>query len=367
MIEQEPELERRAILYTGTLPHVYVPYNRGECFPIANDPDGLQGLDPSLAIVDEIGFQPIESWDSLRLAQGKRERSTVLGVGTPGFDRDNALFHVRKAIKEGAKLPGVSFTEYAAPEGCPISDRRAWRKANPAIGAGFLRESALTTDLAITQVGHFQTFRLGQWIDGVECWLGPSGRAVWEGLTSPWDFEDGAPTWLGVDVAIRHDTSAVVAIQKRPDGRYHATCRIWVPTDERPIDITDVMQHIRDLAERYSVQAVSFDPRFMDVPAKYLADEGIVMVEVPQTPERMTVACGGAYELIMRGGLTHDGDEAFATQVLNAVPRFSERGFILEKGKSRGKIDAAIGLALAYERVHRTEAVPDFNAGVAFG
>src|SRR3990167_6287323 len=48
-------------------PRIVVPFNEGELFPIANETDGLQGLDPSLAIVDEMGFQPVESWGSLRL------------------------------------------------------------------------------------------------------------------------------------------------------------------------------------------------------------------------------------------------------------------------------------------------------------
>ena len=319
-------------------------------------PDGLQGLDLSFAIVDEIGFQPIESWDSLLLGAGKRSRSLVVGVGTPGFDRENALFHVRKLRLEGAELPGVVYREFSAPEGCAIDDKKVWRKANPAIGAGFLRISALTTALGITPPDHFRLFRLGQWVEGVDCWLGANGRAIWEGLTAPWGFVEGAPTWVGVDVGLKHDSTAVVAVQRREDGRLHATCRLWVPSDDRPVDTTDVMQHIRDLADRYELRTVGYDPRFFDIPAKYLEDEGIPMFELPQSLERMTPAIGSLYELIRGGGLTHDGDEAFGTQVLNAVPRYNDRGFTLAKGKSRGRIDAAVALALAIDRVQREPA-----------
>ena len=374
MIHGDPELERRALIYTGvSTPRVFVPYNGGELFPMSNEVGGLQGLDPSLAIVDEIGFQPVESWDSLRMGAGKRERSTIIGVGTPGFDRDNALFHLRKAVDEGVKLPGFILREYAAREGCAVDDRRAWRAANPAIRAGFLRESALETDLGITPEAHFRMFRLGQWVEGTDAWLGANGRVVWEALTSPWDFVEGAPTWVGIDVGLKHDSTAVVAVQRRPDedghpaGRVHAVCRLWVPTADEPVDTTDVMQHIRELADRYDLQTVGYDPRFFDVPAKMLTDEGIAMVEQPQTLERMTPAVGGLYELIRGGGLTHDGDDAFGSQVLNATPRFNDRGFTLAKGKSRGRIDAAVALALAVDRVQREAVIPEFSAGVAFG
>jgi len=366
MIKAEPELLRRSLIYTGiSTPRVTVPFNEGELFPISNDPDGLLGLDPSLAIVDEIGFQPMESWDSLRMASGKRSSSLIVGVGTPGLDRDNALFHIRTAVLDGEKLPGLVFREYAAPDGCEIHDKKVWRRANPAIGAGFLRQSALETDLGITPEGHFRIFRLGQWVDGVDSWLGASGRSIWEGLTSPWDFVEGAPTWIGIDVGLKHDSTAVVVVQRRPADddhpeRFHAACRLWVPATDCPVDTTDVMQHIRELADRYDLQSVSYDPRFFDVPAKYLFDEGVPMVELPQSLERMTPAIGGLYELILKGGLTHDGDEAFSAQVLNAVQRFNDRGFTLAKGKSRGRIDAAVALALAIDRVQRE--VPEIPA-----
>jgi phage terminase large subunit-like protein len=341
----------RSLIYTGiSTPRVTVPFNEGELFPISNDPDGLQGLDPSLALIDEIGFQPQESFDSLRMASGKRSHSLIVGVGTPGFDRSNALYGIRQAVHEGGKLPGLVFTEFAAPDGCETSDRKAWRTANPAIAAGFLRPDALATDLGITPEGHFRIFRLGQWYDGVDSWLGASGRSVWDSLTAPYDLVEGAPTWVGVDVGLKRDSTAVVSVQKRPDGRYHAVCRSWVPKSDEPVDTTDVMQHIRELDGAYDLRAVSFDPRFFDVPAKMLADEGIAMIEVPQSPERMTPAIGNLYEIIVKGRLTHDGQPLFAAQVLNGVPRFNERGFTLAKGKSRGRIDAAIALALAVDR-----------------
>jgi len=356
MVRHHPELDGRCLIYTGiSTPRVYVPFNGGEMFPMSNDTDGLQGLDYSLAIVDEIGFQPPAAWDSLRLASGKRERSLAIGVGTPGLDRDNALFYLRNAVHEAGSLPGLVFHEYAAPAGYAIEDREGWQIANPALRAGFLRESALETDLGITPEGHFRVFRLGQWVDGVDSWLGPSGRAIWDALYAPQEPLLEAPTWVGVDVGLKRDSTAVVMVQKRPDGHLHAWCRLWIPVKDEPVDVTDVMGHIRDLAQRYRVEAVSFDPRFFDVPAKMLSDEGLRMVEVPQSVERMTTVCGSLLEIIKRGEIHHNNDEGFSTHVLNAVARVNERGFTLQKSKSRGRIDAAIALGLAVDRALHTE------------
>jgi phage terminase large subunit-like protein len=363
MIKADKELLSRVLIYTGIgTNRVTVPFNGGELFPISNDPDGLQGLDYSFALFDEIGFQPLESWDSLRLASGKRDRSLIVGVGTRGLDRENALHHLLKVYHEGTKLPGFVLHEHSAPLGKPVTDKASWRAANPAIRSGFLRQSALETDLGLTPEGHFRIFRLNQEWEGVDSWLGSDGRKHWDALRSPYEFADGASTWIGVDVGLKRDSTAVVALQRRPDGHLHAKCRLWLPTNDEPVDVTDVMQHIRNLAAQYHVEAVSFDPRFFDVPAKMLHDEGLAMVEIPQSVERMTPACGNLLEIIKRAELRHDGDYAFATQVLNAVPRFNERGFTLQKSKSRGRIDACIALALAVERAAQPAAAVEFIA-----
>lgn len=351
MIGNEPELADRSINYSAIgNTRIYVPFNEGEMFPSSNDVDGLQGLDPSLALVDEIGFQGLESWDSLLLASGKRPESLVMGFGTPGLDRDNALFHIRKRVNEGAILPGFTFREYAADPGCRIDDREQWRKANPALAAGFLQEKALLTALGLSPEAHFRIFRLGQWVDGVQSWLGEDGRAIWEVLETNNRLVPGAPTWVGVDVGIKRDSTAVVLVQYTDDGKLHAVAKLWTPTKDEPVDVTDVMQFLRDTSQQYRVGAISFDPRFFDVPAKMLYDDGLPMVEIPQSVERMTPIIGNLYELIKNGGLSHEGDEAFTTQVLNAVPRFNDRGFTLQKSKSRGRIDATIALGLAVDR-----------------
>lgn len=360
MIHSEPQLADRCLIYSAIgASKVVVPAGQGltggEMFPISNDVDGLQGLDPSLAVCDEIGFMPPDSWNSLLLAGIKRPRSLVVGIGTPGLDKDNALWALRSRIRDGADVPGFVFTEYAADEGCVLADESQWFQANPALAQGYMRIESLRTNRELTLEGPFRIFHLGQWVDGVDCWLGSDGRKIWDALRDPYKLVSGDPTWVGVDVALKHDSTAVVAVQRRPDGRLHAACRIWMPSPGNPVDVTDVMQYLRDLHAEFKVQEIAFDPRFFDVPAKMLDDERLPMVEIPQSVERMTQVIGSTYEQIMNGQLSHDGAVDFSTQVLNAVPRFNERGFTLAKAKSRGKIDAAIALAMAVGRVARAE------------
>lgn len=360
MVAAEPHLDTRSLRFTAIgAARIEVASTGGTCFPMANHPDGLQGLDPSLAIADEIGFQPVESWDSLMLATSKRSRSLLVGIGTPGLDRANALWHLRMAAQEGRTPPGFVFREYAAPEDCDVRDETAWRLANPALDAGYQNVNALRTAVELTPEAHFRIFHLGQWVDGTDAWLGPDGRRIWENLADPtFELVDGAPTWLGLDVGVKRDSTALVLAQRRPDGRLHFTCKLWLPSADEAVDVSGVMQHIRDMDSQYRLVEVAYDPRFFEIPATMLADEGIPMVEMHQSLERMTPAFGSLFELIKRGEMTHDGDQGFATQVLNAIPRFNERGFTLQKANSRGRIDAAYALAMCFDRAQHQRVRP---------
>ena len=348
-IAKHDDLADRALVYSAIGGQkVRTPHNGGEMFPVSNDPDGLQGLDPSLAVCDEIGFMPIESWDSLLLASGKRPSSLVVGIGTPGFDRLSALWHMRTRVKSGVELPGFRFVEYAAPEGCSVLDESLWYVANPALAEGYMNIEALRTAVALSPEAHFRIFRLGQWVDGVESWLGTDGRALWRSLEDPWAMEPGGHTWVGVDIALKHDSTAVVWCQRRPDDRVHVKTKIWLPQPDGRLDVADVMQFVRELGAMYHLREVAYDPRFFDLPAQQLTDEGYPVVEFPQSLERLSPAVGATFEAIKRQELSHDGDEAFETQVLNAVPRFNERGFLLSKSKSKDRIDSAVAMCMAY-------------------
>ena len=86
------------------------------------------------------------------------------------------------------------------------------------------------------------------------------------------------------------------------------------------------------------------------------------MVEFPQSLERMTPAVGATYEAIKRQEVAHDGDEAFETQVLNAVTRYNGSGFTISKEKSKDRIDAAVAMCMAtWELLQPAESDPALN------
>lgn len=157
---------------------------------------------------------------------------------------------------------------------------------------------------------------------------------------------DGGPVAVGVDAALRSDSVSVRALQARPDGTIASVSRTWIAEDGRTYDRAALRNYLRSLAGTYSVQ-IGYDPRYLESDAQDLEDEGLVMIEVPQSPERMVPACRLAYELVVDRKLRHDDDEVTAGQVVAAVPREADGGWRLSKGRSGRRIDASIALAIA--------------------
>jgi phage terminase large subunit-like protein len=354
MVRAEPELANRSIVFSAIGDSkIQVGYNGGVCFPVSNDPDGLQGADPGpISVTDEIGFQPVESWSSMVLASGKRSRSCCIGIGTPGFDKEkSALWHLREAWLDGKRPPGFSFTEYAATDDMDPRDEDTWRAACPALDAGYQSIDALRVAIEMSPLSHFEIFHLGRWVDGTDSWLGADGRTSWFDLTdTEYKIVPADPVWVGIDVGLKRDTTAIVIGQRKPDGKLHTEARIWIPKKDESIDLAAVMQYLRDLHALYNLQECAYDPRLFEIPGQMLADEGLPMTEFPQSLERMSPAYVSLYEAIIKGEVSHNGDELYARQILNAVMRPNERGFMLSKQKSRGKIDAAAALAMCFDR-----------------
>ena len=111
MVELSPDLESRIQVFKDKL---VVP-SRGASFQcLPSTPASLEGLDYSLAICDEIGRQDPETWQVIALASGKRERSTLIGIGTPGPREDNVLAQLRAYAEDHPEDRSQVYVEFGA-------------------------------------------------------------------------------------------------------------------------------------------------------------------------------------------------------------------------------------------------------------
>ena len=195
MVRMSPELTGRVVVYTASGDRrVWSAWNDGELLPLPADVDRLQGLNPTMALIDEAQTVTPEVLGALLQGAGKRPASLVLAIGTPAPGaKDSALFMLRERARSGAAM---SWVEYAAPAGCALDDRAAWAQANPALAAGLLHPDVLAAEVDIVSEAEFRSYRLGQWVDTVVVdWL-PS--AAWESCPTVDVPGDGVGGGVGV-------------------------------------------------------------------------------------------------------------------------------------------------------------------------
>lgn len=133
MVELSPALASRCQIGRDRL---YLPRTDAtlECLPA--DPKALEGLDYTLALLDEAGVVDRATYEVLVLAQGKREVSSLIAIGTPGPDpTDSVLTDLRNMHAELGD-DYVAWREFSADafQHHDVTCRHCWELANPALG-----------------------------------------------------------------------------------------------------------------------------------------------------------------------------------------------------------------------------------------
>ena len=319
---------------------------------------GQAGLNPSLVLFDELWNQSTpDLYDQMTLGSGARIEPLVVSITTAGYDLDTVAGHLYQYGKQCAAGeiadPTFGFWWWESAADCVLTDEQQWRVANPNLSEGLLDIDDMRTAVKQTDESAFRRWRLNQWVRSQESWL-PAG--AWEQCRSTRELRSDLPVWVGIDMALKHDSIAVVIAQPQDDVVV-TRARIWQPRDEG-VDVAGVEAHLRALHAEHQVREFVYDPAYFQRSAEHLADDGLPMVEFPQSAARMIPACGHAYEMIVNKTVTHDGSPTYTDQVLSAAQRMTDQGWRLSKGKSKRKIDACIALVMALDRAtSRTQTV----------
>jgi phage terminase large subunit-like protein len=323
----------------------------GSVFRVLSSDAALQqGLNPSTVVFDELHVQKDdELWDALTLGSGARRDALIVAITTAGYDLDSLcgrMYRYGKSVAAGeAADDAFGFWWWQANDDCKLDDRDEWVRANPNMPIGLLDEEDMEIAIRQTSESAVRRYRLNQFTRAQESWL-PTG--TFETMRSDRMLDVDLPTYVGIDMALKHDSIAVVCAQPQDDVIV-TRAKIWHP-QEVGLDVAEVESYLRMLHNTLNVREFAYDPAYFQRSAEQLADDGLPMVEYPQNRQRMVPACGNAYELIVNRRVVHDGAPQFIDQVLSAAQRLTDDGWRLSKGKSKRKIDAAIALVIALDR-----------------
>lgn len=367
-VQRNPELAKLVLVRAGYR-ELRNKADSGFVKVLASDSNTADGVAPTLALVDELHrHKTPDLYAVFRDGLGKRANAQMVTISTAGADtrsplgvlRDRAHqledreqdgFHLR------ARSPDGSFVahEWAVPVGEDTDDVEVVKRANPSsfVTVEDLRRRHESPSM---HERDWLRFACNQWHGSLEdAWIEPG---KWGALEVPGVFiPDHADVWVGVDIGLRHDTSAVVVISQEEDteeapGRWIVESTVFEPPEGGELQLAEVENHIMGLADKFTVRGVVYDRWAFSRSAQELESRGLLTIEFPMTNERTVPACARLLEAVNRGEFAHDGDPVLTAHIEAGAVRMTERGWRISKGRTTqvgtGKIDALIALLLVF-------------------
>jgi hypothetical protein len=123
---------------------------------------------------------------------------------------------------------------------------------------------------------------------------------------------------------------------------------MFQPSPENPLDFEDAIEKtVLDLAQRFALREVRYDPFQMAATAQRLTRAGVPMVEFPQSVPNLVRMGQNLFELIKGRNISVYADEGMRTSVSRAIAVETARGWRIAKEKASHKIDVVVALAMA--------------------
>lgn len=356
--------------------HIENTRNGGVMRALSADGALQHGLNPSTNVIDELhAHKNGNLWTALTTGTGAREQPLTFWITTAGVAGAGILAQIYESMFSGGgqledrgslkiyrdRPNGVLIYWYGAPQDGDIEDPAVWKGANPAswrtvdrLGQDFrkLKDRGETLD--------WRRYYLNQFVDIEEAWL-PVG--AWEACRGDFKFDPKLPVGVGIDKGQTSDLSAVVVAQKQGD-RVGVALRLFPPLQSTGrVNSAAIRAHLREIRTKYPRPmtrdvttkrvlpgpAFGFDRWSFGESAELLEDDGLNMVDFPQTAAYMGPASTSAYEMITTGRLVHDGDPVLAQHVHNTSAVMTERGMKVSKPKkvTPNKNDGCVAMVMA--------------------
>jgi phage terminase large subunit-like protein len=316
----------------------------------------LYGLTPSLMLLDELqALSTDDVYVALSSALHKRPGSKLIVVSTAGQGAESPLGRLRRRalglpeVKSRgylteAKGPDLQMLEWAVPDEGKITPVEV-KKANPA--------SWITTDQvraakrALPELA-YRRFVANQWTARTGSWL-PSGS--WQACAEPGlEIGAGEEVWIGIDLGGARADTAIVWITR--DGRVGV--RIFSGED----GIVDAAALIPELAERYRIRELVYDPWRAAMLVRGLEQHRIRCTAFAQSDSRMIPASAALHTAIVEGEVSHPDDPKLNEHIAGAVARHGRRGWRIDQAERGTPVDGAVALVMAYEAATAPEPTP---------
>ncbi|MCI0633887.1 MAG: terminase large subunit [Actinobacteria bacterium] len=363
IVEADPELRGLFTFYK----HSAEVATTGTVLRVLSADAGLQlGLEPSFTVFDEVAVQPNDRlWNAMSLGSGSRSQPMLVGISTPGWERDSLayrLYQHGKTIRAGEISDPTFFFRCWEPSDpdADHTDSKVWRQANPSLGS-FLHAEDFAAAVASTDEHEFRRFRLGQWTSTRSVAF---ASGVWEAAAAGREIVDGTDVVVSFVSARARDTVALVACTV--DEPHIFPIHIW-ETSER-VDPSDVAGELRAVFGRYDVREILVSEADWTWVLLQLADEGLPVTKVPRSPQRLALQWSAFFDAVLERRLTHEDDPVLARHTGNLGLVSGPSGLRPDLDVGEGApIASALAAMIAFDGVTRTEYAEPMIVGPSVG
>lgn len=376
MVQMSPELSKIVRIVPSGKRLIGLPMNT-EYKALAAEGKTAHGLSPFLAILDEVGQVkgPQDDFiDAITTSQGAHENPLLIVISTQA-PTDADLLSVWLDDAERSDDPTIVSHVYAAPDDCELTDKAAWKAANPALGLfrseKDVEDQARQAERMPTAENTFRVLTLNQRRNMIAAFVSPG---VWKAGNGTPGALDGE-VYGGLDLSATTDLTSLV-LTCRKDGVLNVHPFFWMPADSvaeaskrdrepydvwvkeglirttpgKVIDYDFVAKDIGGICEGLSVAKIGFDPWRMDRMKEAMERQGVTLPleKFAQRFMTMTPALDALEADLLAEKIRHGNNPVLRMCAANAVERKDPSGNrMLDKAKATGRIDGLVALAMA--------------------
>lgn len=387
IVKNSPALRKRVkrqqykLIYEGN----------GSCVarPVANEPDKLDGLKPSFAIVDEKhAFPDNNMFNIMKTGILACEDPQIVTISTSGLNRDFPFYKElelgKKALDGDIEDDNTFHAYFTLDDEDEIDNPEMWIKANPSLkdenGVGIISLEDLVVDykkacLQLADKSNFITKNLNIYTDSVDTWIPDNSYRKCFNEVKIEELK-GCKAYMGIDLAKTRDLASLVLVVEHPETKkMQIIPEFYFPTEagenkirESGIDLSEwieqgwiiphygntidfkaVFDRIEYWCDYFEIDFIGYDPWFSHelvsmVESKIMVD----MMPLRQNTGTFTFPMKFFERLIFSENIDCSKSPVMRWNIRNCVPYYGGNGDCkLMKNKSLDAIDGAVAMLMA--------------------
>jgi phage terminase large subunit-like protein len=359
-------------------------YDTNNMKALASDSNNLDGLKPSIAIIDEFHAHKTDDiYNVIISGMGATQDPLLYVITTAGFNKNSPCFRERKyciEILENKIQNDRYFTIiFTIDEGDDWKDHKTWAKANPNLGVSvkqsFLQSELIDALASGTKEINFKTKYLNLWTDTATTWISDENYML---CATNFDACDliGRDCYGGLDLSKSQDFSSLCLLFPPINGEKDYKCLyyFWLPeltakerhkrnysnllewseigainlTDGNVIDHQLIRNAINLLNENFRIKFINYDRAFATTLVTELTQDGIEMTPFGQGFMSMGAPTSEFERMILNKELNHGFNPVMRWMMGNIlILRDAAGNMKIDKSNNDSKVDGPIANVMA--------------------